>query len=332
MRKNEQKTSKKLFKKIDNRKMSRSHKSSDRSSSYDRTKKVQEVEDEELANLNDRLLEKGTTVVRDLLNGEPLSPNSDSLDREFHIKEIDLRNLEPVSKDSNDGVKYIFMGKCKSGKSQLIKAVMMNKNFIPCCQVYSGTEDSNKSFSENVPALNIYNGLSNPDIKRFIHRQKLAIRHLDNPWGLLVIDDCFDKPSQFREPLWLSIFKNSRHWKLLTLIALQWCLDLLPSERSLVDYSFIFAEPSETVRKRLWMNFGSVVGTFPDFCDIMTQGTENYTAIVFKNLESSNKLEDRIGWYRANINLVNSDWRFGHPLLWQFSQDRFNTSYEDPLI
>jgi hypothetical protein len=42
--------------------MSRSHKSSNRSSSYDRTKKVQEVEDEELANLNDRLLEKGTTV------------------------------------------------------------------------------------------------------------------------------------------------------------------------------------------------------------------------------------------------------------------------------
>jgi hypothetical protein len=301
----------------------------------DRTKKSQEIEDEELAEEFAKQLEKDTTVVRLSPEGELASESEiekeEKSERVFRIKEIDLKELEPRNKDCNDGVKYIFIGKPKSGKSKLLKAVMQAKNFIPVCQIYSGTEDSNKSFAANVPAVNIYNGLSNDDIKRFIRRQKLSMKHLNNPWGLLGIDDCFDRPSQFKDPLWLSIFKNSRHWKLVTLIAMQWCLDLQPSERSLIDYSFIFAEPSDSVRKRLWLNFGSVVGSFNNFCDVMTQATENYTSVVFKNLESSNKLEDRIGWYKANLDLVDSNWKFGHPLAWKFSDDRLNPDYQDPL-
>jgi len=310
-----------------------SHKRSHTRSSgnRDRTKKSQEREDEELSNLEDRILEKDTTIVPDYLSGEP-SFESDKLDREFHIKEISLHELEPKSALSNDGSKFIFIGKPKSGKSLLLKSLMMAKSFIPCCQIYSGTEDSNKSFAQNVPAVNIYNGLSNPDIKRFVHRQKVAMRHLDNPWGFLGVDDCFDRPAQFHDPLWLGIFKNSRHWKLVTAISLQWVLDLSPSERSLIDYSFIFSEPSESVRKRIWLNFGSVTGSFADFCDIMDQGTENYTSIVFKNLESSNKLEDRIGWHKVDLDLVSSNWRFGCNLLWQFSRDRMDPNYEDALV
>ena len=253
--------------------------------------------------------------------------NVKSLDRKGKVYGF---HLEENSQGNQRFLLANFTLTHNSGKSLLLKSVMQAKNFIPVCQIYSGTEDSNHSFAKNVPAVNIYNGLSNENIELFIKRQKIAMKHIpDNPWGLLGIDDCFERPSQFRDPLWLGIFKNSRQWKMVTLISMQWCFDLIPSERSQIDYSFIFAEPSDSVRKRLWSNFGSVVGSFNNFCDIMTQGTENHASIVFKNLESSNKLEDRIGWHRTNLDIINSDWKFGHPLSWKFSEDRLDPEYKE---
>jgi hypothetical protein len=210
-----------------------------------------------------------------------------------------------------------------SGKSKLIKAVMRTKSFIPISQIFSGTEEANRSFSLNVPDSLIFNELNNEAVKSFMKRQKYAIKyHLRNPWAMLVVDDCFDKPAQFRDPLWLGIFKNSRHYNMLTIIALQWVLDLLPNERAMIDYAFMFAEPNENVRSKLWKNFGSVVGPFNDFCDILTATTEDHRALMFKNLETSNKLEDRIGWYKADLRVVNSEWHFGPNSIWIHSSKR----------
>jgi hypothetical protein len=285
----------------------------------------------------ERELNPDTTVVLYDSSGSPR--NIREIDREeraervLRLKEIDLNELEPRSVDSNDGVKMIMIGKPKSGKSVMLKAVMRAKSFIPVVQVHSGTEDSNKSFSECVPQTFIFNKLDNEAVKGLIARQKYAIQYkLDNPWACIVCDDVFDRPSEFKNPLWLSIFKNSRHWKLVTLIAMQYVLDIVPSERSMIEYSFLFAEPSENSRKKLYDNFGSAVGNYRDFCDIMgSSATEDYRAIVFKNLESSNKLEDRICWAKANVDVVKSHWKFGSPAIWHHAEIRQDPNYKEDV-
>ncbi len=95
--------------------------------------------------------------------------------------------------------------------------------------VMCGTEDSNHHYREIFPSTFVYNKYSEEKIVDLIHRQKIAKQHIDNPWDVLLLDDCTDDPSLFRKPLQQSLYKNSRHWKLLYILSLQYCMDVRPS-------------------------------------------------------------------------------------------------------
>ena len=286
----------------------------------------------------DDSLDPDTTVVLYDSRGEPSTRREinkeEKSDRVIRLKEIDLNDLEPMDVSSRDGAKYIFVGRPKSGKSLLIKSVLRAKSFIPCIQIHSGTESSNKSFSQNIPETFIFNKLNNDAIAKLIAKQKYAINYnFADQWACLVCDDTFDHPSCFKQPIWLSIFKNSRHWKLLTLIAMQYVYSIycLLKEVQLSIHSYS-PKVQKNIRRKIYDNFGSVVGNYRDFCDIMSStATEEHRAIVFKNMETSNKLEERIGWVKSNLNVVSGDWRFGSPSIWKHCEKRKDPDYKEDV-
>lgn len=220
-----------------------------------------------------------------------------------------------------------------TGKSSLIQDIMLYKSHIcPVIQVFSGTEDSNHFYSEKCPPLCVYNKYDESAIENFVKRQKIARKYLENPWAMQIIDDCTDDPKSLAKPIIQAYYKNGRHWKMIHILSLQYCLDIKPAIRSNIDYTFILRETNLKNRVRLHENYAGCIDNFQDFCDIMDQITEDYTALVINNRVQSNKIEDCIFWYKANPHKIPPNWRFGHPSAWEFNNERFDPQYVEPVV
>jgi hypothetical protein len=219
-----------------------------------------------------------------------------------------------------------------TGKSTIIQDIVASKSHIAACaQIFSGTEDSNHYYSEKFAPCCVYNKLDMDAIKNFIVRQKAAKRFLPNPWAVQIIDDCTDDPSQLRHPVFQAYYKNGRHWNMIHILSLQYCLDILPSIRTNIDYTFILRETNQRNRKGLYENYAGCIPNYQMFQEIMDAVTEDFTALVINNRVQSNKIEDCVFWYKAKPDRLPPTWKFGHPLSWMHNDSRMDPNPTDSL-
>ena len=254
-------------------------------------------------------------------------------EKTYYIKEFDFNTMSPMSVDDKNGTKLVVIGKPGTGKSTLIADIIASKShIIPVAQVFSGTEDSNHFYSEKLPSVCVFNKLDLNAVEQFIVRQKIAKKWLPNPWALQIIDDCTDDPKLLKRPIFQNYYKNGRHWKMLHILSLQYGLDIPPSIRNNIDYTFILREPSLNTREKIWKNYAGCIDHFSDFGAIMDEVTEDYTALVINNRVQSNKIEDCVFWYKAEPDRLPRNWKFGHPTAWEHHYARYDQSYQDPLV
>lgn len=215
-----------------------------------------------------------------------------------------------------------------TGKTTLITSLLHEKSHIfPVGEVMSGTEDSNGHYGKIFPSSFVYNALDKSRINDFVERQKLAKKHLPNPWAILLLDDCTDDPKLFNDPLFQGIFKNGRHWKMLFILSLQYSLDIKPVIRTNVDGTFILRETNMKNRKSLWENYAGIFPDFTMFCDVLDQLTDDYTALYVHNATQSNKLEDCVFWYKAKP--IPPNFRIGCDEYWLFHDERYDKERND---
>lgn len=249
-------------------------------------------------------------------------------ERVQHIKELDLNIIAPPTEKMYEkdqgGPKLVIIGKPGTGKTTLITSLLYNKKHVyPVGMVMSGTEDSNGHYGKIFPDTFVYNKLDEKRIEDFIVRQKLARKHLKNPWAVLLIDDCTDDPKVLKRPLFQGIFKNGRHWKMMFILSLQYCMDVLPVIRTNVDGTFILRETNIRNRRSLWENYAGVIPDFTMFCEIMDQLTDDYTALYIHNATKSNKFEDCVFYYKADTGKL-QNFKMGSQDYWDFHNERYN--------
>lgn len=249
----------------------------------------------------------------------------------YRIRELDPDMIAPATKNMDrpeqGGSKIVIIGKPGTGKTTLITSLLYEKSHIfPMGLAMSGTEDSNGHYSKIFPSTFVFNSLDKPVIEQFVNRQKLAKQHLPNPWGVLLLDDCTDDPKLFNDPLFLGLYKNGRHWKMLFILSLQYALDIKPAIRTNIDGTFILRETNLRNRKILWENFAGVIPDFAIFNSVLDQMTDDYTALYIHNATTSNKMEDCVFWYKAKP--VPNDFRMGSDDYWDFHDQRFDPKTE----
>ena len=217
-----------------------------------------------------------------------------------------------------------------TGKSTLIGSLLYAKKHIfPCGVAFSGTEDSNHFYKTIFPSTFVFNTYDEAQIEKVIRRQKIAKEHLENPWAVMILDDCTDDPALFRKPLQQGLYKRGRHWKLWYILSLQYGMDIRPVIRTNIDGVFILREPNLRNRKTMYENYAGIIPDFKLFCDILDQITDDYTALYIHNATRTNDWKDCVFWYKAKP--APKDFKFGCDTFWDHHFQRYNEEYVEPI-
>lgn len=249
----------------------------------------------------------------------------------YSIDIVELEEDEYYGFEVDGNGRFCLADGTVTHNTTLITSLLYEKRHIfPAGIIMSGTEDSNSYYKRIIPSTFVYNRLDEKKIEDFIVRQKAAKKFVSNPWAVLLLDDCTDDPKLFNRSLFQGLYKNGRHWKMLFILSLQYCMDIKPVIRTNVDGVFILRETNLRNRKSLWENYAGVIPDFSMFCSIMDQITDNFTALYIHNATTSNKLEDCLFWYKAKD--VPKNFRFGSRDLWKFHYNRYDQQYSDPIL
>lgn len=247
------------------------------------------------------------------------------MSKEINIHEFPLHEIKPKSK-------IVIIGKPATGKSTVTRDIIKAfRHVFPVAKVFSGTEENNHFYSSMFPDLFVHSGYNEDEMTKFVQRQKLAMRNNpENPKALIIVDDCSDDPKFFNRPLFQSFYKNGRQWDMMFILALQYGMDIRPVIRTNIDYVFLFREPNERNRKALYENYAGITGSYQDFCDLMDQLTEDYTAIVIDNRNQSNNISECVYYYKARLHP--EEFKFGCQEFQQWGEQRYDKNYVPPII
>ena len=246
----------------------------------------------------------------------------------LELKKFDMKNIS-FKANENAGPVIVFIGRRDTGKSFLVRDLLYYHQDIPIGTVISGTESGNGFYAQHVPKLFIHDEYNTAIIENVLKRQKMVLKQIKKEkesYGrsnidgraFVILDDCLWDNSWSRDKMMRLLFMNGRHWKIMTVITMQYPLGVPPNLRTNIDYTFILREPYITNRKRIYENYAGMFPTFESFCQVMDQCTENYECLVISNNARSNKLEDQIFWYKAE---PHNDFKLGSKEFWQLSED-----------
>lgn len=234
--------------------------------------------------------------------------------KRFPIDEMDIN------------AKIAVIGKPGTGKSTLIEDIMFHHRYIPMGIVMVGTEEGVEQFQRIIPDSYIYAEYNQEAVNKLVARQKTGKRKkLKNLDAFLVIDDCMDDKKWLKNNMTRGIFKNGRHWSLLFIIAMQYCMDINPELRTCLDYIFILRENIPENRIKIYKHYCGIFPTYEMFEEVMKACTENYECLVIKNRCISNKIEDVVFWYKADMH---DSFKMGGKSYWGYHNNFYNEHYE----
>jgi hypothetical protein len=237
---------------------------------------------------------------------------------QLQLKKFDITGIK-------DDKIVVLIGKRGTGKTELLKDILYFKRDFPIGTVINPTESANRNFSTLVPPIFIHEEYRPEVIDNVLKRQTMIMKKINkeiqlygrsniDPRAFLILDDCLYDNAWKKDKNIRYIFMNGRHKKLFFLVTMQYVLGIAPDLRTNVDYVFICRENIIANRKRLYDAFAGMFPTFEIFCSVMDACTENFECLVIDNTSRSNRLEDQVFWYKADIH---EPFTIGSRQLWE---------------
>lgn len=243
----------------------------------------------------------------------------------MRINRFDLKNMV-----KNPAI--CFIAKRGSGKSWVARDLAYTKRHVPGGVVISPTEQTSPFYKDFFPDLYIHYEYKDIIVKnilirqfilaqRNVKRQERGLKPIDSSI-FVIMDDCLaEKKVWGKSDMIRIIMMNGRHYNITYMVTMQDPLGLSPPLRSNFDYVFIFKEPSDVVKRKIWANYGSIISNYYEFCQVLDACTNDYKCMVICNRISSTNPMDCISWHLAE----EREFKFGSA---EF--DYLNKKYYDP--
>lgn len=224
---------------------------------------------------------------------------------------LELKKFD-MSKLRDDSV-VVLIGPRNTGKTVALMDMLRHHSGIPIGVVISGTESANHNFEKVVPKFLIYDEYTPELIEKFLDRQKKICSQVHaekakygrtdlDSRAFLILDDCLYDKSWVNDKNIRYIFLNGRHQKCFLIITMQFAMGIPPHLRANVDYIFIMRNNMIKEREKLYHQYAGMFPSFHVFNEVMTACTENYEFLVIDKKSQSNKLQDQVFWYKADLN------------------------------
>ena len=224
---------------------------------------------------------------------------------------LELRKFN-IAKLRDDSV-VLFLGARGTGKSELLKNTLSYHTGVPIGVIISATESANHAFEKLCPKMLIYDEYNPSIIDKFLDRQRKIMDQYNaevkkygrtdiDPRAFLVLDDCMFDNSWTKEKNIRYIFMNGRHLKIFCLLTMQYPMGIPPALRANIDYVFINRNNMIKEREKIYHQYAGMFPSYSVFSEVLTACTNNYECVVIDKKSQSNKLEDQVYWYKAEIN------------------------------
>ena len=114
------------------------------------------------------------------------------------------------------------------------------------------------------------------------------------------MDDCMSsKHMWLKDPKMLAIFNEGRHYKIIFILTMQYCLGIQPELRSNFDWIFLLTEDFKTNRKKLYDHYAGMFPSLDIFEQVFSQLTANYGCMIINNKCRDPDITKKIFWYKA---------------------------------
>jgi hypothetical protein len=239
---------------------------------------------------------------------------------------LELRKFD-MSKLKDDSV-VVIIGARNTGKTVALMDMLRHHTQIPIGVVISGTESANHNFERIIPKMLIYDEYTPEVINKFLDRQKkICAQHFEetkkygrtdlDPRAFLILDDCLYDKSWINDKNIRYIFLNGRHQKCFLIITMQFTMGIPPHLRANVDYVFIMRNNMIKEREKLFNQYAGMFPNFHVFNKVMDQCTANYDFLVIDKKSQSNRLQDQVFWYKADMKI---DYKMCSKELWEIQR------------
>lgn len=223
----------------------------------------------------------------------------------LNIKPFDLSKCRV---QVGNAYRSLVYGPSGSGKSSLILELLSHNLDVPVVSVMCPTEKFNHTYKGIVPPAFIHD-FSKEGMKQFIYRQEFISDKCKNdprykdvdPRGIYVFDDCLHKIKKIREDEDIDfMFIAGRHVSMCPIFALQDPIGLSPVQRGQISYTFLFYDPLQTNREKLYQHYAGVFPTKKCFFEVYDAVTQNYGYLVIDNTnKQARSLEEKVFWGRT---------------------------------
>ena len=213
-----------------------------------------------------------------------------------------IRKFE-MSQLSHDKI-VVCLGRRGSGKSYLIKDILYNFRKIPYGIVCSGTEHVSPFYTNHMPSGFIHSDVDIDMLDDIFGHQDQRLVNCQKPFSvnqamLLIFDDVAHSAKKWsKDPRFAELFLNGRHRNIMFIMALQSPLMIECHLREQIDAVFIFYIPQETVRKKVWENYASVIPNLKLFTRLMNHICKDNTCMVILS-KAATKWQDSVFYYKS---------------------------------
>ena len=257
----------------------------------------------------------------------------------IQLDKFDLKNLVVDQNGEFLNPRIAIIAKSGSGKSWVIRDILLYLQSIPCGTIIAPTDKMTKFYDDFFPASFIHHEFREDIIPRLLARQKMILEKNDrrkrkgekllDPRTFLIMDDCMSsKHLWLKDPNMLSIFNEGRHYQLTFILSMQYSLGIQPELRSNFDYVFLLGEDFINNRKKLYEHYAGMFPTRELFDQVFLQVTDDYGTMVINNRLRSSDIKKKVFWYKAK---KRADFEIGCNRFKKFHQIYFDKNHDKRL-